>query len=136
MEFTPRDVLNEEQDSDVDPATGWTDLRQRLLLASERGRWLDTGKRACSCIHSASRQSGTGAVRTVGICRHPVVLSRILPDLCVCFAEVLVELPKCAFVFHDIQGGGYMLDINEMMEDTKANRSTDQPIDYSSNVCI
>jgi hypothetical protein len=49
-------------------------------------------------------------------------------------AEVLAELPQCAFVYHDVQGGGYMLDVNEMVQYTRDNRSTDQPIDYSSNV--
>ncbi len=45
-----------------------------------------------------------------------------------------MHLPKCAFVEHDIQGGGYMLDINQMIQYTKDNKQPDQVIDYTSNI--
>jgi hypothetical protein len=64
-------------------------------------------------------------------------IAAFFPDSCLIYAfasaEVLVELPKCAFVYHDIQGGGYMLDINEMIQYTKDNKTDSAPIDYSSN---
>src|SRR5512139_3837115 len=65
-------------------------------------------------------------------------IQAFFPESCLIYAfasaEVLAELPKCAFVYHDIQGGGYMLDINEMVQYTRDNRKTDQKIDYTSNV--
>ena len=65
-------------------------------------------------------------------------IAAFFPDSCLIYAfasaEVLVELPKCAFVYHDIQGGGYMLDINEMVQYTKDNKKDNTPIDYSSNI--
>ena len=134
MEFTPRDVLNEEQDSDVDPATGWTDL----LNISSSLLNVDAGLIPVNVPAPASDlpPAKVGPVRSGRLVYADI--QSFFPESCLIYAfasaEVLVELPKCAFVFHDIQGGGYMLDINEMMEDTRANRSTDQPIDYSSNV--
>lgn len=134
MEFTPKDMLNEEQDSDVDPATGWTDL----LEASSSLLNVNVGLIPLNVPVPTSElpPAKVGPVRSGRLVYADI--QAFFPESCLIYAfasaEVLVELPKCAFVYHDIQGGGYMLDINEMIQYTKANRSSDLPIDYASNV--
>jgi hypothetical protein len=65
-------------------------------------------------------------------------IAAFFPDSCLIYAfasaEVLEHLPQCAFVEHDIQGGGYMLGIPELVQLAKDSKKPDQQIDYSSNV--
>jgi hypothetical protein len=65
-------------------------------------------------------------------------IAAFFPDSCLIYAfaspEVLEYLPKCAFVEHDIQGGGYMLEIDQMIQLAKDRKKPDQKIDYTSNV--
>ena len=134
MEFAPRHTLNEEQDSDVDPATGWSDL----LEVTSSLLNVDVGLIPVNVPPPASDlpPAKVGPVRSGRLVYADI--QSFFPESCLIYAfasaEVLAELPQCAFVYHDVQGGGYMLDINEMVQYTKDNRSTDQPIDYSSNV--
>jgi hypothetical protein len=133
MEFTQRDAWNEEQDSDVDPASGWSDALdvQSSLLNVDAGLIPYNTPVSISDLPPAK----VGPVRSGRLVYADI--AAFFPESCLIYAfasaEVLVELPQCAFVYHDIQGGGYMLDINEMIQYTKENRSTDQPIEYSSN---
>lgn len=134
MEFTRRDVWDEKEDSDVDPATGWTDA----LDVSSSLLHVDAGLIPLNVPVSTSDlpPAKVGPVRSGRLVYADI--AAFFPESCLIYAfasaEVLAELPKCAFVFHDIQGGGYMLDINEMIQYTKDNRTTDQQIDYASNV--
>ncbi|MGE5376365.1 MAG: SdrD B-like domain-containing protein [Bacteroidota bacterium] len=134
MEFTARDVMNDEQDSDMDPTTGWSGL----LDVSAPLLNVDAG---LIPVQVPAPTTGLPPAKVGPVRSGRLVYADIqafFPESCLIYAfasaEVLVELPKCAFVYHDIQGGGYMLDINEMIQYTKKNRTTDQPIDYSSNV--
>lgn len=133
MEFTQRDVSDDGKDSDVDPATGWTDPVQ--VSASVLN--MDVGLIPVNVPPSTSQlpPAKVGPVRSGRLVYADI--AAFFPDSCLIFAfasaEVLVELPTCAFVYHDIQGGGYMLDINEMVQYTKQNKKDNTPIDYSSN---
>ncbi len=132
-EFTQRDIGDDEQDSDVDPATAWTDP----VEVSSSALGLDAGLVPVNVSATAELPPAkVGPVRSGRLVYADI--AAFLPDSCLIYAfasaEVLAELPKCAFVYHDIQGGGYMLDINEMIQYTKANKTNDEPIDYSSNV--
>ncbi|HJS17351.1 MAG TPA: SdrD B-like domain-containing protein [Anaerolineales bacterium] len=134
MEFAQKDAWDEDQDSDVDPASGWTDP----LDVSASALDVDAGLIPLNIPASTSElpPAKVGPVRSGRLVYADI--AAFLPESCLIYAfasaEVLVELPKCAFVYHDVQGGGYMLDIDEMIQYTKANRTTDLPIDYSSNV--
>lgn len=134
MEFTRGDLSNEKQDSDVDPANGWTDD----LDISSSILDVDAGLIAINVPASSSQlpPAKVGPVRSGRLVYADI--AAFFPDSCLIYAfasaEVLVELPKCAFVYHDIQGGGYMLDIDEMIRYTRDNKTNDQPIDYSSNL--
>ena len=56
-------------------------------------------------------------------------IAAYFPDSCLIYAfasaEVLEQLPYCAFVEHDIQGGGYMLDIPELIQLANDNGGRD-----------
>jgi hypothetical protein len=56
-------------------------------------------------------------------------------DSCLIYAfaspEVLSQLPQCAFVSHDLQGGGYMLGIEEMKRLAQDSKKLDVKIDYA-----
>ncbi len=134
MEFTQKDIWDEANDSDVDPATAWTDPVD--VMASLLN--VDAGLIPLNVPASTAElpPAKVGPVRSGRLVYADI--AAFFPESCLIYAfasaEVLAELPKCAFVYHDIQGGGYMLDINEMVQYTKDNRTTDQTIDYTSNV--
>ena len=133
MEFTKKDVWEEAQDSDVDPASGWTEA----LEVSSSSLHVDAGLIIQNVSAPASElpPAKVGPVRSGRLVYADI--AAFFPESCLIYAfasaEVLVELPQCAFVHHDIQGGGYMLEIDEMIQYTKTNRTTDLPIDYTSN---
>lgn len=64
-------------------------------------------------------------------------IAAFFPDSCLIYAfaspEVLSQLPQCAFVTHDVQGGGYLLDIEEMKQLARDSRKPNVKIDYASN---
>ena len=132
MEFTQKHAGEEGQDSDVDPATGWTgalDVSSPLLT-------VDVGLSP----HELPPPTSKLAPAKIGPIRSGRMIyadiAEFFPDSCLIYAyasaEVLVHLPKCFFVDHDIQGGGYMLGIDEM---TQIIRDREHgPIDYSSNL--
>jgi hypothetical protein len=138
MEFAQKDAGEEDKDSDVDQATGRTDaldVTSSLLHA-------DAGLIALTVPPSASEPSATLPPAKVGPVRSGRLIyadiAAFFPDSCLIYAfasaEVLVQLPQCAFVDHDIQGGGYMLGIPELIQLAKDSKKPGQEIDYTSNV--
>lgn len=134
MEFAQKDAGQEDQDSDADPATGRTDA----LQVTDSRLDLDTGL-APSTVPASTGElppAKVGPVRSGRmVYRH---IAAFFPDSCLIYAfaspEVLAYLPKCAFVDHDIQGGGYMLDIDQMTRLAYDSKKADEAIDYTSNV--
>ena len=134
LEFTKKNVGDEKQDSDVDPATAWTDA----LDVSSSLLSVDVGLIPFNIPVPASEPppAKVGPVRSGRLVYADI--AAFFPQSCLIYAfasaEVLVELPQCAFVYHDVQGGGYMLDIDEMVQYTKDNQTPDKKFDYTSNV--
>lgn len=134
MELTQKDGGDEKVDSDVDPATAWTDA----LDVTSSLLHVDVGLIPLNMPESTSElpPAKVGPVRSGRLVYADI--AAFFPESCLIYAfasaEVLSELPKCAFVFHEIQGGGYMLDIKDMIQYTKDNKQTDRKINYSSNV--
>ncbi len=132
MEFAQKNAGEEEQDSDVDQATGWTDALDvtSSLLSVDVGLIPHELPPPTSGLVPAK----VGPIRSGRLVYADI--AEFFPDSCLIYAfaseEVLVHLPKCFFVNHDIQGGGYMLSIDEMTALVK-DRATG-PIDYSSNI--
>ncbi|HLF74994.1 MAG TPA: SdrD B-like domain-containing protein [Anaerolineales bacterium] len=135
MEFSGQNLVDEEQDSDVDQATGRSDA----LDLSASLLHLDAGLVPVAVPIPAPTEfpeAKVGPVRSGRLVYADI--AAFFPDSCLIYAfasaEVLVHLPVCAFVTHDVQGGGYMLDIGEMTRLAIDSRQPDQKIDYASNV--
>lgn len=133
MEFVQKDAGDEEKDSDVDPASGWSDALDVAVSLPH----LDVGLILIETPPPTSELplAQVGPVRSGRLVYADI--AGFFEDSCLIYAyassEVLVELPKCAFVDHNIQGGGYMLDIPKMIE--LANERTDPRMRerYASN---
>jgi hypothetical protein len=134
MEFVTKNVGDDETDSDVDPTTSRTealDIAASLLH-------VDAGLVPSSVSPPTSElpPAKVGPVRSGRLVYADI--AGFFPDSCLIYAsaspEVLEHLPKCAFVDHDIQGGGYMLGIPELIQLAKDSQKPDQKIDYTSNV--
>ena len=132
MEFAQKNAGNENDDSDVDQATGWTealDVTSSLLN-------VDVGliPRELPPPTSQLAPAKVGPIRSGRLIYADI--ADFFPDSCLIYAfasaEVLVHLPKCYFVNHDVQGGGYMLSIDEMTALVKDRAK--QKIDYTSNI--
>jgi hypothetical protein len=116
MAFAQKNVEDEEKDSDVDQDSGWSDA---LYVASSHLS-LDAGL----ILPSKPLPAPELPPARVGPVRSGRLIYRYLADTfessCLIYAyasgEVLEQLPYCAFVDHNIQGGGYMLDVSEMIE--------------------
>ena len=126
--------LQDQVHSDVDPATAWTDP----LQVTESLLDVDVGLVPLNPPDTSSQlpPAKVGPVRSGRLVYADI--AAFFPQSCLIYAfasaEVLVELPQCAFVFHEIQGGGYMLDIDDMVAYTKDNQKPDQAFDYTSNI--
>ncbi len=134
MAFTQKDAGTDENDSDVDPATGRADVVD-MVSSSLR---LDAGLIPLSDSPPAAAlpPAKVGPVRSGRLIYADI--ADFFPNSCLIYAfasaEVLEHLPKCYFVQHEIQGGGYMLDISEMVKLANESKKPDQIIDYASNV--
>ena len=123
-----------EQDSDVDPATAWTDP----LDVTSSLLHIDAGLiRSNVPVIYLPATTGQSRTRPIGSLVYADIAA-FFPQSCLIYAfasaEVLVELPQCAFVFHEIQGGGYMLNIDEMIQSRRTTRNKTRPFDYASNI--
>jgi hypothetical protein len=131
-QFSQKDAGDEDEDSDVDQASGHSDA----LDVNASRLDLDAGLIPLSAPESTSElpSAKVGPVRSGRLIYADI--AAFFPDSCLIYAfasqEVLEQLPKCAFVTHDIQGGGYMLEISEMIQ--LANDSKKGAINYASNV--
>lgn len=134
MHFAQKNAGDEEKDSDVDSASGWSDA----LNVSSSLLHLDAGLIPSENPLPAPDLSPAqvGPVRSGRLVYADI--AAFFRNSCLIYAyassEVLVELPRCAFVDHNIQGGGYMLDISEMiaLANERRNPRTDEY--YQSNV--
>jgi hypothetical protein len=135
MEFAQKDTADEDKDSDVDQITGLSDA----LDISSSLLHLDAGLIPLAVPIPAPTEipeAKVGPVRSGRLVYADI--AAFFPDSCLIYAfassEVLEHLPICAFVTHDTQGGGYMLDINEMTQLATDSKQADKEIDYASNI--
>lgn len=133
-EFNQKNVGDEDKDSDVDPASGWSDALDvtASLLPLDVGLTLSDQYIPSSDLPPAR----VGPVRSGRLVYADI--ADFFLDSCLIFAyaspEVLVELPTCAFVDHNIQGGGYMLDIDELKKLAEERRDEGLANVYVSNI--
>ena len=135
LAFVKPHAGDDARDSDVEPATGRAQAR---LIADDLS--IDAGMAASGTPSPASDQASEMPLEQVGpirsgrlIYRH---LARSFQDSCLIYAgaspEVLPRLPQCSLVFHQIAGGGAMLDLRELWSIAKDNqRRSGSQLDYS-----
>lgn len=134
MEFARKDAGDESKDSDADPASGWSDALDisASLLDLDLGLTLREEPPPPSSLPPAR----VGPVRSGRLVYADI--AEFFAGSCLIYAyasaEVLVELPKCSFVDHNIQGGGYMLDISRMRELAEERRNPQTASKYENNV--
>ncbi len=148
-DFTKRDVGDESADSDADASTGRTS--PKLVLSEVEGStndaealFLDAGLVALPKIVRAAQTSESLPKAQVGPVRSGRLvyadIAAFYQNSCLIYAfaseEVLEQLPKCAFVAHEVQGGGFMLEIERMkaIAEDHARKKADTGFSYASNV--
>jgi len=133
MEFAQKNAVDEKKDSDVDSTSGWSDT----LEVSSPVLSLDVGLIQLESPPPTSElpPARVGPVRSGRLIYADI--AELFNESCLIYAyassEVLPELPKCAFVDHNIQGGGYMLDISKVEELAQEREDPQTPINYVSN---
>jgi hypothetical protein len=134
MQFSQKDAGEQENGSDADASTGRTEVLEitSSLLNVDAGLIPASAAPPISALAPAQ----VGPVRSGRLVYADI--AAFFPDSCLIYAfasaEVLVELPVCAFVEHNMQGGGYMLGIPEMIQLARDSKKPGQEIDYRSNV--
>ena len=138
LEFTQKNVGDENQDSDVDQATGRSDavdVTSSLL-------YLDAGLVLPPNIPPPLDSSSKLPDAVVGPVRSGRLLYRFIgafyQNSCLIFAsadeEVLPQLPGCATVAHTTAGGGAMLPIERMNKIAQQNSKNSTNFNYASNL--
>ena len=134
MAFDQKKAGPEEQDSDVDQATG----RSAALDVSATLLNVDAGLIQLNQPLPSSDLAPpqVGPVRSGRLIYADI--AGFFHGSCLIFAyasaEVLVKLPKCAFVDHILQGGGYMLPVDEMKQLANERKDVQTQENYSSNI--
>lgn len=131
MQFVQKNIGDENQDSDADPANGQTEALDftSSLHNVDAGLILTSQPPTTSELPAAK----VGPVRSGRLIYADI--AAFFPDSCLIYAfaspEVLELLPKCFFVHHDLQGGGYLLEIDELKRLAEESKLYD--VDYASN---
>lgn len=132
MEFVQKNIGDKSKDSDVDQLSGQTEAIELTSSLLD----LDVGLILSPDFVSSSQLPlpKIGPIRSGRLIYADI--HAFFKDACLIYAfaspEVLDELPQCFFVHHDIDGGGYMLDIDQLPRLAEKNKTGD--IDYASNV--
>lgn len=131
MQFVQKNIGDEETDSNADPTSGQTEA----LDVTTSLHTIDAGLVLTSQPPTTSEPPAAkvGPVRSGRLIYADI--AAFFPDSCLIYAfaspEVLELLPQCYFVHHDLEGGGYMLDIDELKQLAEESKLYD--IDYASN---
>ncbi len=138
LEFTQKNVGDESQDSDVDQATGRSDV----VDVATSLLYLDAGLILSSNISPPLDSSFKLPDAVVGPVRSGRLVYRFIDafyqNSCLIFAsaddEVLPQLPGCATVAHTTSGGGAMLPIDRMNKIAQQNGRNNTNFNYASNL--
>ncbi len=139
MEFTRPNVGDDSHDSDVNPSDGKTPL---IHVTGDDLSW-DAGLTVSPDAPTPSGTSTPLPEAAIGPVRSGRLLyayiANFFPDSCLIDAfaspEVLVKIPKCAFVAHDTVGGGNMLDLQRFQAiAAKSEKISDSKFNYTSNL--
>jgi hypothetical protein len=139
--FTTANVGNENADSDADLSTG---RARSVVIADADDSRVDAGLVAPSRAVAVAQTSTPLPLAQVGPVRSGRLvyadIAAFYTNSCLIYAfaseEVLEQLPQCAFVTHEVQGGGYMLAIDRMkaIAEDHARKKADTHFTYASNL--
>jgi hypothetical protein len=134
LDFVQPNAGDDATDSDADPASGQAQIT--LVnddLTVDAGFALASSAPGSSDVEPHMPLAQVGPIRSGRLLyRH---LARSFESSCLIYAsaspEVLARLPQCAVVFHQIQGGGFMLDLDQLWSVARGNqRRTSSEFDY------
>ncbi|MCC6299070.1 MAG: DUF3048 C-terminal domain-containing protein [Anaerolineales bacterium] len=134
LEFAQKNAGDADKDSDVDSTSGWSDA---VNVTASRFD-LDVGLIQSSDISPSATLPApkVGPVRSGRLVYAD--LAAMFTDSCLIYAlaspEVLSELPRCVLVTHDVQGGGYMVNTNDLQGFAEGGKQPKTKIDYASNL--
>ncbi len=141
LDFTQPNVGDEDHDSDADRQTGRT---APIQVGQDDVRFIDAGMVPNSSYAAPTPNSKTDPKPQVGPVRSGRLLyayiANFMQDSCLIYAfaskEVLPLIPHCAFVTHEVSGGGFMLDIDRLkaIAQENARNTASRPFNYTSNV--
>jgi len=134
MEFSKMGIGNDDRDSDINPSSGYIED----INITESRFDLDVGMVPAQGYQplESFTPARVGPVRSGRLIYADI--ANFYKGSCLIFAyaspEVLSELPKCSYVDHIIQGGGYMLDISRMSELANERKDNRTRSNYISNI--
>jgi SdrD B-like domain/Protein of unknown function (DUF3048) C-terminal domain/Protein of unknown function (DUF3048) N-terminal domain len=137
LRFTRPHEGDASTDSDADLATGRADVGFSADdLSVDAGLVPAPGRPLPTEDPSSLPLAQVGPIRSGRLIYR--YIAHYFENSCLIFAsaspEVLVELPECLTVFHQISGGGFMLDLDEMEAVARKNaRQFPTPFNYSGN---
>jgi hypothetical protein len=140
LNFTQPNVGDANHDSDADPSTG----RTAEIQVAPDDLLEDAGMVLSPTYVPPTPDPKTAPKPQVGPVRSGRLLysyiGNFFQDSCLIYAfassEVLPLIPHCAFVTHEVSGGGFMLDIERMKAIAQENQrnTTSRPFNYTNNV--
>lgn len=139
LEFAQRNVGDEANDSDVDPASGRTEAIE--ITGTSRLFW-DAGLVQSFTLVPTPDPSATLPPAEVGPIRSGRIFYKYMgamyQDSCLIYASadpaVLAQIPGCATVAHTIKGGGAMLALERMARISEQNKKFNPNFNYTSNL--
>jgi len=139
MEFTQSNMGDDSHDSDADPANGRTPLIHVTGddLSWDAGLILSPDAATPTGTLTPLPEAAIGPVRS-GRLMYAYV-SHFFTDSGLVYAfaspEVLVKIPMCYCVVHDVEGGGNMLELQRFNDITLDNRKkSDSNFNYTGNL--
>lgn len=139
LQFTKRNTGDEARDSDVDPASGQTDvinISTTSLLFWDAGLVLSSEVTPIPDPEVELPAAEVGPIRSGRIFYK--YMGAMYQDSCLIYASadpaVLREIPGCATVAHTVTGGGAMLPLERMARISEQNRKDNPNFNYTSNL--
>jgi hypothetical protein len=138
LDFAPKNVGDEANDSDADSASGRTDA---INVSSSSLLFWDIGLVSSSVILPTPNPSETLAPAEIGPIRSGRIFYKYMgsmyQDSCLIYASadpaVLSQIPGCATVAHTVTGGGAMLPLERMARISEQNKKFNPNFNYASN---
>jgi hypothetical protein len=137
LTFTHPGVGESDRDSDPDPASGQADVTVASDdVTIDAGLVVRSGSSLPTTPQSEQPPAQVGPIRSGRLMYR--YIAQYFENSCLIFGsaspEVLAHLPKCLIVFHQIYGGGFMLDLSELRSVALENqRKSKTQFDYSGN---